>query len=180
MRLVLALLVIQLLTGCASLGLQGDVSTMSYDEYKASTSPGSIKDFNATGKFIFFIENKGFSGKLTWKSNNNKDTIFLLNPFNTVVAKIKLDALQKKFSIFVQDNDKNLENLNAFLRRNDNIFLMREFSLNRPLSENKDIAIINNEWKITYHDSLPNNRTKKIIFKKGNIRLELLFISWVN
>ena len=91
---------------------------------------------------------------------------------------IKLNQTTKEFAIFTQENSADIAQFHDFLKKDYNIFLMRQFILHRPLFEDKNIVVNNKHWKITYKDSLPSNKTKQISFEKNDIRLDILFTSW--
>ena len=60
------------------------------------------KKFKLKGKISLFVNNKGQTGKILWDFKNNKDTIHILNPFNTKIAEIIFIRIRKKsyFKIF--------------------------------------------------------------------------------
>ena len=178
MRLIITFILIQALTSCATFRPQENDKLINYHEYEKSISEVELENFNASSKFTFYVKDKGYSGKLVWQSASNVDTVFLFNPFNTVIAKIKLNPTTKEFAIFTQENSADIAQFHDFLKKDDNIFLMRQFILHRPLFEDKNIIVNNNHWKITYKDSLPSNKTKQISFEKNDIRLDILFTSW--
>lgn len=180
MRIFFILLLLNLLCSCASLKINNEKSVLTYEEYKNLKSNHEVEDFNSSGKFTFFIKNKGFNGKLKWKSSNNSDTIFIFNPFNSIIAKIRLDLSKKKFSIFTIDDSVEVTNLNNFLSENNNIFLMRKFVLEKPLNKKGSTKIKYDDWIITYENELPGQKTKEITFEKNNISLNILFLSWTN
>ena len=79
--------------GCASLSSNSET----YDILDAKFDrKEEIEGFNFTGKFVTFINDKGFSGSLAWDSNPNNDFVKIYNPFNSLVAVITLKHNEKK------------------------------------------------------------------------------------
>ena len=64
--------------GCASLSSNSET----YDILNAKIDrTEEIEGFNFTGKFVTFINDKGFSGNLAWDSNPNNDFVKIYNCF---------------------------------------------------------------------------------------------------
>ena len=186
MRLTLVTLFVLFLTACSLPYLNRNVEILSYDEYKNALPAKNTKEFNLKGKLSLFINNEGQTGKILWRFKNNKDTIHILNPFNTKIAEIILLESQKKVILkFSKNNNKDSEELiSKIFGKKENIFLLKEFIINPPLqlSNNKSIKIKYKDWNIYYQGNkvirdriLPNT----IEFEKDNISLKIFIVDWI-
>ena len=96
MRITLVALFILFLTSCSLPFLKQDTHSLSYEEYKNALPKKITKKFKLNGKLSLFINKKGQTGKILWNFEDNKDSIDILNPFNTKIAEIILYELEKK------------------------------------------------------------------------------------
>ena len=97
MRITLVTLFILFLAGCSLPFLKKDTEILSYEEYKnALTYSRKLIKFKILVENYLFVNNKGQTGKILWNFENNKDTIHILNPFNTKIAEIILLEPEKK------------------------------------------------------------------------------------
>jgi len=186
MRLTLVTLFVLFLTACSLPYLNRNVEILSYDEYKNALPAKNTKEFNLKGKLSLFINNEGQTGKILWGFKNNKDTIHILNPFNTKIAEIVLLESQKKVILkFSKNNNKNSEELiSKIFGKKENIFLLKEFIINPPLqlSEHKSITIKYKNWNIHYQGNkvIRNRILPNIIeFEKANISLKIFIADWI-
>ncbi|MDC0127038.1 hypothetical protein OAI28_02040 [Methylophilaceae bacterium] len=186
MRITSVTLFILFLTACSLPFLHQDVEILSYDEYKNALAAKKTENFYLKGKISLFINNEGQTGKILWDSKDNKDTIHILNPFNTKIAEIILSSIEKKVILkFSKNNKKGSEELIAkIFDKKENIFLLKEFIVNPPrqLSNNKSITVKYKNWNIHFqgnkvirHRILPNT----IEFEKANISLKIFITDWV-
>ena len=186
MRLTLVTLCISFLTACSLPYLNPDVKILSYDEYKNALPAKKTENFNLKGKLSLFINNEGQTGQILWGFKDNKDTIHILNPFNTKIAEIILFKPEKNVILkFSKNNNKDSEVLISKIFGNkENIFILKEFIINPPkqLSDNKSITIKYKNWGIHYQGNkvirgriLPNT----IEFEKANISLKIFIADWV-
>jgi outer membrane biogenesis lipoprotein LolB len=185
MRITSVALFILLLTSCSIPLLKQDAEILSYEEYKNALSKKVTNKFKLNGKVSLFIDNKGQTGKILWNFENNKDTINILNPFNTKIAEIILLKQEKKVILkFSKNNNQDSEKLiSKIFGDKENIFLLKEFIVNPP----KQIPNINNiiikykNWNIHYQGNkvirdrvLPNT----IEFEKNNVSLKIFIEDW--
>jgi len=187
MRLTLVTLLILSLTACSLPYLNRDVEILSYDEYINALPAKKTENFSLKGKLSLFVDNKGQAGKILWNFKNNKDTIHILNPFNTKIAEIVLFEQEKKVILKFSKNNNNKDSeelISKIFGKKENIFLLKEFIINPPrqLSHNKSITIKYKDWNIYYegikvigHEILPNT----IEFAKANISLKIFIADWV-
>ena len=96
MRITLVTLFILFLAGCSLPYLKKDGEILSYEEYKNALTTEKTNKFKLNGKLSLFVNNKGQTGKILWDFENNKDTIHILNPFNTKIVEIILLEPGKK------------------------------------------------------------------------------------
>ena len=96
MRFFLILIILSL-SGCSSLDLKNS-ERITYDQYLKTKKNLEISEYQLSGKILFFIEKKGFSGFINWKFSNKQSTILIYNPFNSLISKITLKENNKKFS----------------------------------------------------------------------------------
>ena len=185
MRITLVALFILFLSGCALPFLKQDTEILSYEEYKNALPTKITNKFKLNGKLSLFIDNKGQTGKILWFFENNKDTIHILNPFNTKIVEIILLEPEKKVILkFSKNNNKNSEELiSRVFSKKENIFLLKEFIVNPPqqLIKKNNISIKYKNWNIYYQGNkiirnqiLPNT----IEFEKGNISLKIFIADW--
>ena len=186
MRITSVALFILLLTSCSIPLLKQDAEILSYEEYKNGLSKKVTNKFKLNGKVSLFIDNKGQTGKILWNFENNKDTINILNPFNTKIAEIVLLESQKKVILkFSKNNNKNSEELiSKIFGKKENIFLLKEFIINPPLqlSDHKSITIKYKNWNIHYQGNkvIRNRILPNIIeFEKANISLKIFIADWI-
>ena len=186
MRITSVALFILLLTSCSIPLLKQDTEILSYEEYKNALPTKITNKFKLNGKLSLFIDKKGQTGKILWDFENNKDTIDILNPFNTKIAEIILLEQEKKVILkFSKSNNKDSEELiSKIFGKKENIFLLKEFIINPPvqLSNNKSITIKYKNWNIYYQGNkvirnriLPNT----IEFEKDNISLKIFIVDWI-
>ena len=186
MRITLVTLFIIFLTGCAIPFIKKDAEILSYEEYKNALPAKIINKFKLNGKLSLFINNEGQTGKILWDFKDAKDTIHILNPFNTKIAEIILSEPENKVILqFSKINNKDPEELiSKIFGKKENIFLLKEFIVNPPtqLSNIKNITIEYKNWNIHYQGNnvirgqmLPNT----IEFEKNNISLKIFIVDWV-
>ena len=187
MRITLISLIILFLSSCSLTYLNQDVETLSYEDYKKTLSLKTFDKFKLNGKLSLFIDDKGYAGKIIWGYKNNKDTIYILNPFNTQIAEIILIAQENKvFLRFTKNNSKDSKELiSRILGDKENLFLMKKFILNPPyqITNGKKVIINFKNWKIIYQGNklLKNQLLPDTIeFKKNNINLKLFVSDWVS
>jgi len=180
MRFALIALTLLLLAGCANIFINKDTREITYNEYLSNLPKNALEDFKATAKFNFYEEDKVISGKINWSSKNKKDIILILNPFNGIEAKIELDLISKNQNIKLASDQTKNKKLNSFLKKNQNLFLMRKFIANPPprFSNETKTLIKYEKWDIIFEEINPDQTVKTIIFKKKNIELVLEFVSW--
>ena len=173
MRITLVSLFLLLLTSCSIPLLKHDTEILSYEEYKNALPTKITNKFKLHGKLSLFIDKKGQTGKILWNFENNKDTIDILNPFNTKIAEIILLEQEKKVILkFSKNNNQDSEELiSKIFGKKENIFLLKEFIVNPPkqVSNENTITIKYKNWNIVYQGNkvirdrmLPNT----IEFKK--------------
>jgi hypothetical protein len=180
MRFTLIALTLLLLAGCANVFINKDTQEITYNEYLNNLPKNALENFKATAKFNFYEEDKVISGKINWSSKNNKDIILILNPFNWIEAKIELNLISKSQNIKLATDQAKNKNLNSFLEKNQNLFLMRKFIANPPLRFSNEVkTLIKYEnWDIIYEEINSDQTVKAIKFKQRNIELVLEFVSW--
>ena len=186
MRITLITLFVLFLSSCSLPFLKQDTEILSYEEYKNALPINITNKFNLSGKLSLFIGQKGQTGKILWNFENNKDTINILNPFNTIVAEIILFESEKKVILnFSKKNEpKSKELISRIFGNEENIFLLKEFIINPPqqLSNKKNIWIKYENWNIIYRGNkiirgqmLPNI----IEFEKNNVSLKIFISDWI-
>ena len=186
MRITLVSLFLLLLTSCSIPLLKQDTEILSYEEYKNALPTKITNKFKLNGKLSLFINKKGQTGKILWDFENNKDTIDILNPFNTKIAEIILLEQEKKVILkFSKNNNQDSEELiSKIFGKKENIFLLKEFIVNPPkqLSNENTITIKYKNWNIVYQGNkvirdrmLPNI----IEFQKNNVSLKLFIADWI-
>ena len=185
MRITSVALFILLLTSCSIPLLKQDAEILSYGEYKNALSKKVTNKFKLNGKVSLFIDNKGQTGKILWNFENNKDTINILNPFNTKIAEIILLKQEKKVILkFSKNNNQDSEKLiSKIFGEKENIFLLKEFIVNPPkqISDINNITIKYKNWNIHYKGNkvirdqiLPST----IEFEKNNVSLKIFIVDW--
>ena len=185
MRTTSVALFILLLTSCSIPLLKQDAEILSYEEYKNALSKKVTNKFKLNGKVSLFIDNKGQTGKILWNFENNKDTINILNPFNTKIAEIILLKQEKKVILkFSKNNNQDSEKLiSKIFGEKENIFLLKEFIVNPPkqISDINNITIKYKNWNIHYKGNkvirdqiLP----RTIEFEKNNVSLKIFIVDW--
>ena len=185
MRLTLVTLFVLFLTACSLPYLNQNVEILSYDEYKNALPAKNTKKFNLKGKLSLFINKEGQTGNILWGFKNNKDTIHILNPFNTKIAEIILLESQKKVILkFSKNNNQDSEKLiSKIFGEKENIFLLKEFIVNPPkqISDINNITIKYKNWNIHYKGNkvirdqiLP----RTIEFEKNNVSLKIFIVDW--
>ena len=186
MRITLVALFILFLTSCSLPFLKQDTHSLSYEEYKNALPKKITKKFKLNGKLSLFINKKGQTGKILWNFEDNKDSIDILNPFNTKIAEIILYELEKKVILkFSKKNNQDSEELiSKIFGSKENIFLLKEFIINPPqqLSSMNNISIKYENWNISYQGNkiirgqlFPNT----IKFEKNNIDLKIFISDWI-
>ena len=186
MRIISVSLFLLLLTSCSIPLLKQDTEILSYEEYKNALSTKITNKFKLDGKLSLFIDKKGQTGKILWDFENNKDTIDILNPFNTKIAEIILLEQEKKVILkFSKNSNQDSEELiSKIFDKKENIFLLKEFIVNPPkqLSNENTITIKYKNWNIVYQGNkvirdrmLPNT----IEFKKNNVSLKIFIVDWI-
>ncbi len=186
MKITLTVIFLFFLTSCSFPLLNQNTYNLSYKEYKDNLPTTITKKFKLDGKISLFVNNKGQTGKILWLHQGNKDSIDILNPFNTKIAGIKLYELEKKVILkFSNKNDQNSEEIiSKIFGSEENIFLLKEFIINPPkqLATIDNISIKYNNWSIFYKGNktlrgrlIPNT----IEFKKNNISLKVFITDWV-
>ena len=186
MRITLVSLFLLLLTSCSIPLLKQDTEILSYEEYKNALPTKITNKFKLHGKLSLFIDKKGQTGKILWDFENNKDTIDLLNPFNTKIAEIILLEQEKKVILkFSKNSNQDSEELiSKIFGKKENIFLLKEFIVNPPkqVSNENTITIKYKNWNIVYQGNkvirdrmLPNT----IEFKKNNVSLKIFIADWI-
>ena len=185
MRTTSVALFILLLTSCSIPLLKQDAEILSYEEYKNGLSKKVTNKFKLNGKVSLFIDNKGQTGKILWNFENNKDTINILNPFNTKIAEIILLKQEKKVILkFSKNNNQDSEKLiSKIFGEKENIFILKEFIVNPPkqISDINNITIKYKNWNIHYKGNkvirdqiLP----RTIEFEKNNVSLKIFIVDW--
>tara|TARA_B110000238_G_scaffold141268_1_gene152414 strand:- start:516 stop:1079 length:564 start_codon:yes stop_codon:yes gene_type:complete len=186
MRIILAFLFLLFLTSCSLPFFKKDTHNLSYEEYKQTLTKKTTKKFKLNGKLSLFIDQKGQTGKILWDYQNNVDSISILSPFNTKVAEVSLNELEKKISLkFSKESSRNSEDLiSKIFGSEESIFLLKKFITNPPkqLAALEHITIQYNKWDVIYQGNkiirgqlIPNT----IEFKKNNISLKIFIIDWV-
>ena len=186
MRITLVSLFLLLLTSCSIPLLKHDTEILSYEEYKNALPTKITNKFKLHGKLSLFIDKKGQTGKILWNFENNKDTIDILNPFNTKIAEIILLEQEKKVILkFSKNSNQDSEELiSKIFGKKENIFLLKEFIVNPPkqLSNENTITIKYKNWNIIYQGNkvirdrmLPNT----IEFQKNNVSLKIFIADWI-
>lgn len=186
MRIILASLFLLFLTSCSAPFLKQDTHNLSYKEYKQTLTKKTAEKFKLSGKLSLFINQKGQTGKILWSYQNNIDSINILSPFNTKVAEVSLNELEKRITLkFSKENSQNSEDLiSKIFGSKESIFLLKEFITAPPmqLAAEDHITIKYNQWDIIYQGKkiirgqlVPNT----IKFKKNNISLKIFIVDWV-
>ena len=142
--------------------------------------------FRMIGKFVIFIEDKGFSGSLSWDSDKKRDNIQIFSPFNSLLATIKLNNITNDVVFEITDM-RHEQNTQVFLKKifveENNIFRLKEAMINPPKelkSKNKADFYIN-QWSISLEDLYDNKNIPKIIkIQKNKVSLKLLVKKWIN
>ena len=185
MRITLVTLFVLFLSSCSIPFLKQDAEILSYEEYKNALPTKITNAFKLKGKLSLFVNKEGQTGKILWDFKGNKDTIHILNPFNTKIAEIVLFELEKKVILKFSKNKKDSEKLiSKIFGKKENIFLLKEFIINPPkqLANKNNITIRYQDWDIHYQGNkaikdriLPNI----IQFEKANISLKIFISDWI-
>ena len=96
MRITLVTLFVLFLSSCSIPFLKKDAEILSYEEYKKVSPTKITNEFKLKGKLSLFVNNEGQTGKILWEFKDNKDTIHILNPFNTKLQKLSYLSQKKK------------------------------------------------------------------------------------
>jgi len=186
MRIILVSLFLLFLTSCSLPFLKQDTHNLSYEEYKQALTKKTTKKFKLNGKLFLFVNQKGQTGKILWSYQNNIDSINILSPFNTKVAEVSLNELEKRITLkFSKENSRNSEDLiSKIFGSEESVFLLKKFITAPPkqLATSKHITIKYNKWDIIYQGNkiirgqlVPNT----IEFKKNNISLKIFIVDWI-
>tara|TARA_B100000780_G_scaffold171434_1_gene120005 strand:+ start:832 stop:1389 length:558 start_codon:yes stop_codon:yes gene_type:complete len=179
------ILIVLLLNGCASLELKNS-ENITYKQYQNTKKNLEISEFQLTGKISFFVEQKGFSGFINWKFSNNRSSISIYNPFNTLVSKITLNSITKTIDFKPNSKTKNeIESLIYKIFGNkEEIFGLNELLINYPvqLSETNNVSVSLNNWAIKFKGLMKVNNINMphiIEIEKKPLALKLFITEWV-
>ena len=182
------LFLFSILSSCATLNQVFSPSKDQKPKVSKIESSQVVQDFVLNGKFVIFVGDKGFSGSLLWSSKDKLDTIKIFNPFNSLIATIKLNNINDQifFELNENDNDNQISTkqiLNEIFIEEKNIFTLRRLVINPPLEliEKNKVDMNINKWKIKLENLYENKRIPKIMkFKKNDISLKLIITKWMN
>jgi len=179
------ILIIFLLNGCTSLELKNS-ENITYIQYQKTKKNLEISKFKFSGKISFFVEQKGFSGFINWKYNNNLSEISIYNPFNNLVSKITLNSITKAIEITPNSKTKNeIESIVYKIFGNkESIFGLNELLINYPvqLTETNSVVINFNDWVIKFKGLIKVNNTNMphiIEIEKSPLALKVFITEWV-
>lgn len=169
--------------GCVSID-KPRTEIISYDEY-STQNYDNFNKLSLSAKITLFIEKKGFSGKLIWLSKDNKSNVSILNPFNSVVARIYLD--KNNNSLKISNLSKNKKEVESIIRKffgdKETVFIIEEMIKKPPsqLTNENNVALSYKDWLINYEGikvkdgiSFP----KKIELNKNEISLRIFIVDW--
>jgi len=181
MKHLILIFCLLLTSGCAYITTNSDSPPILKE---AIPYKGLIENFKFTGKFVIFIDDKGFSGSLTWDSNDKRDYVKIYNPFSSLIASITLKYPEKKIDLQVMDKN-NQANTDQTLKKiflaEENIFTLKKFLVNPPTNISKDgeIDVNFDGWDIRYIGLHPQGQTAQTtIFKKNNISIKIFINKW--
>jgi len=179
------ILIVLLLNGCSLVELKNS-ENITYKQYQNTKKNLEISEFQLSGKISFFVEQKGFSGFITWKYSNNISSISIYNPFNTLVSKITLDSTTKKIDFKPNSKTKNeIESLIYKIFNNkEEIFGLNELLINYPvqLSETNNVSVNLNNWDIKFKGLMKVNNIYLphiIEIEKPPLALKVFITEWV-
>ena len=148
MKHLILIFCLLLTSGCAYITTNSDSPPILKE---AIPYKGLIENFKFTGKFVIFIDDKGFSGSLTWDSNDKRDYVKIYNPFSSLIASITLKYPEKKFLVNPPTN----------------------------ISKDREIDVNFDGWDIRYIGLHPQGQTAQTtIFKKNNISIKIFINKW--
>ena len=181
MKHLILIFCLLLTSGCAYITTNSDSPPILQE---AIPYKGLIENFKFTGKFVIFIDDKGFSGSLTWDSNDKRDYVKIYNPFSSLIASITLKYPEKKIDLQVMDKN-NQANTDQMLKKiflaEENIFTLKKFLVNPPtnISKDREIDVNFDGWEIRYIGLHPQGQTAQTtIFKKNNISIKIFINKW--
>ena len=141
-------------------------------------------NFRMSGKFVIFLDDKGFSGSLLWLSKNNQDLLKIFNPFNTPIATVNLNYDKDKIK-FKSNLSEDKKNTNELLRKifvnKENITSLKDLLVNPPstLAYQNEVNTSIGQWDVKIEGLSKNKKVpQKIFLKKDNISLKLIIKEW--
>lgn len=141
-------------------------------------------NFRMSGKFVIFLDDKGFSGSLLWLSKNNQDLLKIFNPFNTPIATVNLNYDKDKIN-FKSNLSEDKKNTNELLRKifvnKENITSLKDLLVNPPstLAYQNEVNTSIGQWDVKIEGLSKNKKVpQKIFLKKDNISLKLIIKEW--
>ena len=180
------LFLFSILSSCATLNQVFSPPKDQKSKVSKIESSQVVQDFVFNGKFVIFIEDKGFSGSLLWSSKDKLDTIKIFNPFNSPIATIKLNNINDQIVFELNENNNQINTkkfLNEIFIEEKNIFTLRSLLINPPLAltEKNKVDMSINKWKIRLENLYENKRVPQTMkFKKNDISLKLVITKWMN
>ena len=183
MRFFLILIILSL-SGCSSLDLKNS-ERITYEQYLKTKKNLEISEYQLSGKILFFVEKKGFSGFINWKFSNNQSTILIYNPFNSLISKITLNPLIK--TVNFEPNVKEKSEIEHLIYKvfdsKESIFGLNELLTNYPvqLSEKNNVSIIFDDWDVNFKGLIKVDKVNMphiIEIEKPPVTLKIIITDW--
>ena len=172
------------LVSCASVD-KPQPKIISYKDYSSQTNTANFSNISLSAKMTLFIEKKGFTGKLVWIVKDDKSTISILNPFNSVISKVYLNKHDN--SIKVSNLSKNKSEIEDILKQifgdKETVFVLERIIMNPPaqLTNKNDVTLSYKNWKVDYEGVKKKENKifpKYIELNKNQITLKIYIVDW--
>ena len=158
---------------------------VSYKDYSNQNNINDSVNLAFSAKITLFVEKKGFTGKLIWNTKNNKSSITILNPFNSVVSKVYSD--KSKNSLKISNLSKNKNEIEDIIRQifgnKHNFFILEKLIMIPPdqLTSKKNVSLSYADWTVGYEGVIERENKifpKYIELNKNKITLKIYIIKW--
>ena len=180
----ICILISFLLVSCASID-KTQPEIVSYKDYSNQNNINDSVNLAFSAKITLFVEKKGFTGKLIWNTKNDKSSITILNPFNSVISKVYLDKSNNSLKISNLSNNKNeIEDIiRQIFGNKQNVFILERIIMSPPaqLTSKNNVSLFYEDWKVDYEGTMEKENKslpKYVELNKNKITLKIYIINW--
>jgi hypothetical protein len=133
------------LFACQSIRIE-DYQKFTSEEFSKTYSNFKPKDI--TGKFTYYIKEKGYSGSLRISQKNNVTNLIILTPLNSILAKVKIFSDGGVEINSINNEEFNKTDLIELMRQKDLLDDLIKISFTDFTNISKSIQIINRDYSI--------------------------------